>query len=231
MPNFWRIIALILLCALARLGWLIFQDRAAKNRHVPRHRQASETCSLAVFLGSGGHTSEALSLLSSLDFTRYTPRKYVVSEGDILSAEKAISLETSKSTGASPPSGTDYNILVIPRARRVHQSLFLTPPTALRSLLACVFHVSIAPLISSGPGSSSFADVLILNGPGTCFVLCVAVHLNRFLGRPSPRLIYVESFARVKSLSLSGKLLRPFVDRFLVQWSQINKGECRGWLV
>lgn len=111
----------------------------------------------------------------------------------------------------------------------------MTPPTALRSLLACVFHVSIAPLISSGPGISSFADVLILNGPGTCFVLCIAVYLNRvsashavetssrvitssrlcfkFLGRPSPRLIYVESFARVKSLSLSGKLLRPFVDR------------------
>ncbi|KAF4563348.1 UDP-N-acetylglucosamine transferase subunit [Pleurotus pulmonarius] len=225
MPNFWRIIALILLCALARLGWLIFQDRAAKNRHVPRHRQASETCSLAVFLGSGENFggSDVMRLMRLLRRSHH--------EGDILSAEKAISLETSKSTGASPPSGTDYNILVIPRARRVHQSLFLTPPTALRSLLACVFHVSIAPLISSGPGSSSFADVLILNGPGTCFVLCVAVHLNRFLGRPSPRLIYVESFARVKSLSLSGKLLRPFVDRFLVQWSQINKGECRGWLV
>lgn len=231
MPNLWRITAFILLCALARLVWLIFQSRGTKNRHVPRHRQASDTCSLAVFLGSGGHTSEALSLLSSLDFNRYTPRKYVVSEGDILSAEKAVSLETSKATSASSQPGTDYNILVIPRARRVHQSLFMTPPTALRSLLACVFHVSIAPLISSGPGISSFADVLILNGPGTCFVLCIAVYLNRFLGRPSPRLIYVESFARVKSLSLSGKLLRPFVDRFLVQWSQINKGECRGWLV
>jgi len=34
------------------------------------------------------------------------------------------------------------------------------------------------------------------------------------------RIIYVESFARVKSLSLSGKLLRPFVDKFVVQWPE-----------
>ena len=33
------------------------------------------------------------------------------------------------------------------------------------------------------------------------------------MGLPSPKMIYVESFARVRSLSLSGKLLRSFVDR------------------
>jgi len=47
--------------------------------------------------------------------------------------------------------------------------------------------------------------------------------------------IYVESFARVKSLSLSGKLLRFLVDRFVVQWPTIledgKRGEHRGWLV
>jgi hypothetical protein len=37
--------------------------------------------------------------------------------------------------------------------------------------------------------------------------------LGQFFGLKSPRLIYVESFARVNSLSLSGKLIRPFVDR------------------
>jgi len=38
------------------------------------------------------------------------------------------------------------------------------------------------------------------------------------LGLRYTRIIYVESFARVKSLSLSGKLVRRFVDMFLVQW-------------
>jgi beta-1,4-N-acetylglucosaminyltransferase len=35
----------------------------------------------------------------------------------------------------------------------------------------------------------------------------------QFLGLPSPKLIYIESFARVRSLSLSGKLLQRLVDR------------------
>jgi beta-1,4-N-acetylglucosaminyltransferase len=72
------------------------------------------TCSLAVFLGSGmefpkiippkrrticflgGHTSEILKLLSDVDFSRYTPRTYIISEGDNLSTQKAIALELSK---------------------------------------------------------------------------------------------------------------------------------------
>lgn len=40
----------------------------------------------------------------------------------------------------------------------------------------------------------------------------------QFLGLGDTRTIYVESFARVKSLSLSGRMLYAFVDRFIVQW-------------
>ncbi|KAJ7647273.1 glycosyltransferase family 1 protein [Roridomyces roridus] len=191
---------------------------------LPRRRNAvqhSNTKSLAVFLGSGGHTSEALTLLSALDFERYCPRTYVISEGDSLSAQRARDLESSKA------SSTKYTILTIPRARRVHQSLATTPPTALHSLLSCIYHVTLA--------RKPFADILILNGPGTCFVLCIAVCVNRFLGLSAPKTIYIESFARVESLSLSGKLLYPFVDRFVVQWRQLLKkakgAEFRGLLV
>ncbi|KZT72074.1 glycosyltransferase family 1 protein, partial [Daedalea quercina L-15889] len=193
----------------------------------------SDRCHLAVFLGSGGHTSEALMLLSALDFSRYSPRTYIISEGDALSTRKAIALEMSKAT---PEAHTDrmrkpYAILTIPRARRVHQPLYTTPVTATRCLVACIYHVNLIPMVMH----TSFADVLLLNGPGTCFVLCLAVYLNRILGLPSPRLVYVESFARVRSLSLSGKLLRPFVDRFIVQWPGLlgpsRRGKYLGWLV
>lgn len=65
------------------------------------------------------------------------------------------------------------------------------------------------------------------------------------LGLKHTRIIYVESFARVTSLSLSGKLLRPFVDTFVVQWPGATGGDAvlekkkgepvratyRGWLV
>lgn len=47
------------------------------------------------------------------------------------------------------------------------------------------------------------------------------VHMIQFFGVPAPRMVYVESFARVNSLSLSGKLLRPFVDR-CVQVSKLR---------
>jgi len=200
---------------------------------VPRKRAHTETCHLAVFLGSGGHSSEALSLVSVLDFSRYTPRTYLVSEGDTLSEQKAVALEKLKATASTSSlrSGVGYQVLIIPRARRVHQNLLTVPFTTLRSLLAAVYRVTLAPRLSR---DSAF-DLLILNGPGTCFVLCVAAYINRFLGLQSPRLVYVESFARVRVLSLTGKLLRHVVDRFIVQWPDLLKdggrGECYGWLV
>ena len=175
----------------------------------------------------GGHTSEALSLVSALDFSRYTPRTYLVSEGDSLSAQKAIALEGLKAASAKSPAKGGYQILTIPRARRVHQNILTVPFTTLRSLLAAVYRVALAPWLS---GESAF-DVLLLNGPGTCVVLCLAAYVNRvslwsltqrpsvltidpqFLGLFSPRLVYIETFARVRVLSLTGRLLRPIVDR------------------
>ncbi|QRV80592.1 hypothetical protein RhiJN_08607 [Ceratobasidium sp. AG-Ba] len=82
-----------------------------------------------------------------------------------------------------------------------------------------------------------FADVLLINGPGTCFILALVVYINRFLGLSSPRVVYVESFARVESLSLSGQLVQPLADRFLVQWPSVTQpmgsqdSQYRGWLV
>ncbi len=37
------------------------------------------------------------------------------------------------------------------------------------------------------------------------------------------RVIFVESFCRVGTISLSGKLLYHVVDRFIVQWPQLTK--------
>jgi len=203
----------------------------AKKHHLGSEQaKESKKCSIAIFLGSGGHTSEALMLVSALDFSRYTPRIYIISEGDSLSAQKSVALESLKQ---EQDTQHDYTLLTIPRARHVHQSLISTPPTALFSLIVCLYHFTILPLCTGIRWP--FADVLILNGPGTCFVLCAAVYVNRFLGLPSPRLIYIESFARVRSLSLSGKLLQRLVDRFVVQWPELlTKGgreEYHGWMI
>jgi len=55
------------------------------------------------------------------------------------------------------------------------------------------------------------------------------IYAGRVLGIPS---VYIESWARIRSLSLSGKLVYPFVKRFLVQWPDLaqkyRKAEFRG---
>lgn len=72
-------------------------------------------------------------------------------------------------------------------------------------------------------------NVILTNGPATGAVVVGAAVLLRFVGwkdaagRNVLRTIYVESFARVKRLSLSGRLLLPVVDRFLVQWRELAK--------
>ncbi|GJD11210.1 UDP-N-acetylglucosamine transferase subunit ALG14 [Galdieria sulphuraria] len=66
-------------------------------------------------------------------------------------------------------------------------------------------------------------DVLVCNGPGTCVpVVFIMFFRNVFYNlaqrKRRTRIVFIESIARVRSLSLSGRVLYPFVHRFLVQW-------------
>jgi hypothetical protein len=113
-PPAWLLVVVALTFTIvARLVIIV-----SRKDSVSRRRDHKGACHLAVFLGSGksftrppattlrpylgGHSSEALTLISTLDFTRYTPRTYLVSDGDPLSATKAIALERLKA--ASEPS-------------------------------------------------------------------------------------------------------------------------------
>ncbi|BGO98617.1 UDP-N-acetylglucosamine transferase subunit [Rhodotorula toruloides] len=208
----------------------------------PPHRRQTDEGTLAVFLGSGGHTAEMMRLVAHLDWRRFSRRTWIISSGDTLSEAKALALEKQIGTG-------EFRILRIPRARRVHQSYLTSPFTTLYSLAYCLWHIAIAPLLDSRR-RRVFADVVLLNGPGSCVPITCAAFLPRLLSLPSPALIYVESLARTRRLSLSAKLVRPFVDRFFVQWDSLRdelvkkekaKGlgrwrlkarvECQGWLV
>ena len=52
-----------------------------------------------VVLGSGGHTAEMLGLLSSLDFSRFTPRMYVRARSDTTSGSRVENLEMERAAG------------------------------------------------------------------------------------------------------------------------------------
>ncbi|KAL4944233.1 hypothetical protein BDV06DRAFT_187875 [Aspergillus oleicola] len=99
---------------------------------------------------------------------------------------------------------------------------------------------------------SPYPDLILTNGPATAVCVVLAARLLRlshwFLSTLFParmryhplsstgarngkalqagqfrlRTVFVESWARVKTLSLSGNILLPFADRFLVQWPALE---------
>ena len=123
-------------------------------------------------------------LVEGVDWTRYSKRIYIVSSADTLSERKALSLEQRISSGSvrpllpQPPALTfqQFSLLHIPRARHVHQSYLTSPFTTLYSLAYCFFHISLRPLLRP---ERVFADLILLNGPGSC----VPIALSSFLPR------------------------------------------------
>ncbi|KAF2848969.1 glycosyltransferase family 1 protein [Plenodomus tracheiphilus IPT5] len=129
-----------------------------------------------------------------------------------------------------------YNIAIVPRARKIHQPLLTTPFSSLYTLYSCFSPLlgasSLAPnKRPTTPYEAAAADVpdlVITNGPATAVILILASLILRFFdirganSRSKCKTVYVESFARVKTLSLSGKILVRVVDRFLVQWEELE---------
>ena len=192
---------------------------------------------LLVILGSGGHTAEMLTMLRRLPALpeKYTHRTYVVSSGDSFSAQKAADFE--KSLQADRAEERTYDIVTVRRARRVHQILLTTPWSTLQCLWDC--STVLQSTHPQQPRSHGYPDLILTNGPGTgvcmvfaaIFLLCLGLSgpqkpkAERASAEEEPyrnsgqmRTIYIESWARVKSLSLSGTILLPLADRFLVQW-------------
>lgn len=51
----------------------------------------------------------------------------------------------------------------------------------------------------------------------------IQLRLLKVLGVAKCKIVFVESFCRTQTLSLSGKILYPFASRFFVQWPQLQK--------
>lgn len=187
------LLALALLLLL-RVWWILPAGKRRPSKHSAgiKAEKRMHGCTIAVFLGSGGHTTELLQLVSALPIDRYTRRIYLVSSGDRFSLEKAKDLESRlvarPSTDADKPSDSSAaQVLQIPRARKVHQSFLTTPVTLARSVAFCIDHVALRPTLGrrtlSTKGQSSdgplLADVILMNGPGTCVPIVAAVYLLR----------------------------------------------------
>ena len=204
-------------CLLAfRLRALLCEIRSRRKRQVhlvPPPQSIQSTNSVMIVLGSGGHTAEMITLIRDVISYNSIPQKFVYVSGDTdnHSAAKIARVYTTEEQYIPHAQHAEFH--TVPRAREVGQSWTSSFFSSIRTLLA-----SFILVMKTKP------DLIICNGPGTCVVICAAALVLRAMGRGSwGRIIYVESFARVKTLSLSGKILYHFADRFIVQWSSLRE--------
>lgn len=175
-----------------------------------------------ILLGSGGHTGEMIRILGNVDLMDFS-RTWVTSSGDTTSLDKAKRYEEENNGSGS---GGSVNFISLHRARKVGEPLVLSIVSTLTSFWKTFIVLASLP---------QFPSVLLLNGPGTSVPLAYILFGLKFLGLCSTRIVYIESLARVSLLSLSGKLLLPISDRFLVQWEslleQYKRAEYYGILI
>lgn len=162
---------------------------------------------IMVLLGSGGHTGEMLRILSKINIGNLS-RTWVVSSGDTTSLEKGKNFEEKYL------SDSEYkaNYMTLTRARSVGEPLLLSVQSTLLSFYSTIVSIRQLPQLPA---------VLLLNGPGTSVPLAYIVFFMKYVGLCKTRIIYIESLARVNRLSLSGYLLLPISDRFIVQWEDL----------
>lgn len=99
----------------------------------------------------------------------------------------------------------------LPRPREVHQSYISSILPTIRSIYHTFYLLQ-----------KEQPHLILANGPGLCVPLIYLVFLSRILSLSSCKILFVESFCRVQSLSLSGKLVYPIVDQFVVHWPNLK---------
>ena len=187
--------AMFVVFTVVRVTWFFL------GRHMTPGRMYHHTYRFLVVLGSGGHTSEMLMMLKQfgekndrIDWT------FVVADSDTTSIPRIPVVL-----------GEDfaYTVIRTPRIRNVGESFVWA---ILRLPLILINSVKIV--------SHTDPDVLITNGPGTCVPIIVGACIVQIFSIAFKRIfcVFVESFCRVKTVSLSGKIVYPLVDKFLLQW-------------
>jgi hypothetical protein len=185
---------------------------------------AKSTHYVLMICGSGGHTAEMIQMVErSIRSEKSSHRRWAVGKDDEKSYEKVLTFERrllDRFSHHNLDSGT-FDVVRFGRARYVHQSWLTTPFTVIFSLLDIIRILITPPRQQPHPGLR-YPGVVVTNGPGTGFLFLLvarALKVIRVVPASHMRGIYVESWARVKSLSLTGKLIRKLrlADLFIVQ--------------
>jgi len=169
---------------------------------------------IMIIFGSGGHTTEMLMLFKDYDFSRYAKGKihFVLAKTDTTSKAKILDYFKNNHVNIDIEKITWF---IIPRSREVGQSYFSSIFTTLYAFLATYWKIT----------KLGALDVTVTNGPGTCIPVIAVLLINKFLlVSPSVKIVFIESWCRVVSLSLSGKLMYylRLADKFMVHWPELR---------
>lgn len=187
-------------------------------------RESDKGAKLLVVIGSGGHTAEMVHILRSFlsdekktkkrdDFSNVFPkREYIFAVSDRTSVAKIERFEREEVQGGT---NGEYRNHFVPRAREVGQSYF----TSVFTTLLAFWH-SWRVYWKTKP------DAILTNGPGTCVPVILACFLGKVFGYNSAcKVMYVESVARTRRMSLSGRLCYGLrlADVVFVMWPELKE--------
>ncbi|KAI5864332.1 glycosyltransferase family 1 protein [Durotheca rogersii] len=173
-----------------------------------------------IVCGSGGHTGEMIRMVErSIRPTANSHRRWAVGFEDHMSFNRV--MECENRLGRRFEDVGTFDIVCFHRGRAVQQSWLTTPFTALASFLH-LGSLLVGPPACRDAAAFRFPRVIISDGPGTGFLVFLAAHLLKvfaFVPEGTMQTLFVESWARVSSLSLSGKLIYylGLADLFIVQ--------------
>mmetsp|Transcript_32737 Transcript_32737/g.35280 ORF Transcript_32737/g.35280 Transcript_32737/m.35280 type:complete len:279 (-) Transcript_32737:168-1004(-) len=229
LSNVWillEIIVLVTLLFIARIVYLLHSIHEIRQMKDPRTTSPLSTLlstkmcrrplKTLVVLGSGGHTTEMLHLIKNLNPEYYDPIVLVIATSDKTSLRRVEAYPHSLPIKNKNNLTENINecIFRIPRSREVGQSYWTSILTTMYSFFFAFWLV----------GFKVQPDLILVNGPGTCLPIAVCAFFFRVVGwMVETKIVFVESFCRVTSLSLTGRLLYPIVDLFVVCWEQLHK--------
>ncbi|KAL3270963.1 hypothetical protein HHI36_021466 [Cryptolaemus montrouzieri] len=199
-----EVLILLILVIVTRVLYLIHKITTGYSRKSEIKR--TTPCKILICIGSGGHTTEMLQLIKNINFAKYKPRYYTMAKTDKTSHDKVVNFEKAKEGISS-----NYTIIEVPRSREVHQSYITSVITTLYSTL-----YSLPIVLGIMP------DVIICNGPGSCVPICVVSFILKCMFIKDIRIVFIESYCRVQTFSLTGKILTYLADNFLVQWPDLK---------